>query len=295
MATVSEIITNVRSNLEDDSSIYYSDQNILDVIQLGYSRFAVLTGYITKAKYFPIQNQPYWYLRNFIPDYLYLKGIFDNQRHKWFTSTDLRYLREIRDDWELWIGSTEFVVSMDFNRVAVAPHLSSVVGQCIIYYSAFAEQLITSSVPQVPPCCTQILEWYTTARLFGHLKEFTKASEYWKKWQIGISQTINYIDNLGNTDKVRVMSPYLQMERYSQGAPMAGFIDDEIPTGTINGVNTTFTLVSVPSPTDSLCLYKNGQLLFEGIGYTLTGSTIVYASGYIPDTGDVHRAWYRVA
>jgi len=63
----------------------------------------------------------------------------------------------------------------------------------------------------------------------------------------------------------------------------------------VDGVNDTFTLVGTPSPSDSLQLYKNGQLLFEGVGYTLSGNSIVYAAAYIPEVGDEHRAWYRMS
>ena len=72
------------------------------------------------------------------------------------------------------------------------------------------------------------------------------------------------------------------------------FADAETPTGTVNGVNDTFTLANAPSPAGSLELYKNGLLqLAAGTDYTLTTSTIVYAAAAIPQAGDVHRAWYR--
>ena len=72
------------------------------------------------------------------------------------------------------------------------------------------------------------------------------------------------------------------------------FADNETPSGTINGTNDTFTLSNAPSPAGSLELYHNGLLMIAGgTDYTLTTSTIVYASGAIPQTGDNHVAFYR--
>lgn len=63
------------------------------------------------------------------------------------------------------------------------------------------------------------------------------------------------------------------------------------PAGSIDGVNDTFT---VPANT-FLLLFVNGALRSPGTHYDLSGggnSTLVYAPGYIPDSGDVHEAIY---
>lgn len=80
---------------------------------------------------------------------------------------------------------------------------------------------------------------------------------------------------------------------FSCGAVLTGtIVDNETPTGTINGVNTTFTLANTPSPTASVHLYKNGQLLYAGgADYTLATATITMTTA--PKTGDVLSADYR--
>ena len=78
------------------------------------------------------------------------------------------------------------------------------------------------------------------------------------------------------------------------GTSTINFADAETPTGTINGVNATFTLANSPSPAGSLLLFKNGQLMkAAGADYTLTGNSIAFVSGAIPQTGDVLLAQYR--
>lgn len=69
------------------------------------------------------------------------------------------------------------------------------------------------------------------------------------------------------------------------------FIYDEVPAGTIDGSNPTFTLSQTPSPPASLQLFQNGDLLIQGVDYTLSANVITIIST-IPIPGDSLRAWY---
>lgn len=79
------------------------------------------------------------------------------------------------------------------------------------------------------------------------------------------------------------------------GGVLPQFSDGETPTGAINGANTTFGLAFTPSPTTSLQLYLNGLRMDQGVDYTITGSTVTFASVSVPQTGDVLLASYRYA
>ena len=85
------------------------------------------------------------------------------------------------------------------------------------------------------------------------------------------------------------------------------FIDDAVisspPTvsethaGTIDGVNAVFTLAQAPQVTAGgavLWLSKNGVLLAESVGFTISGVTITFLAGYIPQAGNVIRATYFI-
>jgi len=76
--------------------------------------------------------------------------------------------------------------------------------------------------------------------------------------------------------------------KLSNGQP----VDKEIPTGLINGTNTTFTLANTPI-VGSEHIYRNGILQEEGAGndYTISGATITYLTA--PLTGDKLRVTYR--
>lgn len=75
----------------------------------------------------------------------------------------------------------------------------------------------------------------------------------------------------------------------------AVFVDAEIPTGTLNGTNTSFTLANPPSPGGSLTLYRNGLVQLNNVDFTLSGGTITFTAGSIPQAGDILQAYYRIS
>lgn len=78
-------------------------------------------------------------------------------------------------------------------------------------------------------------------------------------------------------------------------AVVPSFADGEVPTGTINGTNASFTLAHASAQTgNSLVLVRNGVVQQSGGNdYTLAGATVTFTTGSIPQTGDVVLAWYR--
>lgn len=71
------------------------------------------------------------------------------------------------------------------------------------------------------------------------------------------------------------------------------FADAEVPGGTIDGTNVTFTLENAPDPAASLQLFLNGELLDQGDDYTLSGATITFTGADPPSGDDQLLAWYR--
>ncbi len=73
------------------------------------------------------------------------------------------------------------------------------------------------------------------------------------------------------------------------GTSAAANIVQEIPTGTLNSTNTTFTLSQIPL-TGSLILQLNGVTQAPGIEFLLSGSTITYL--FAPKASDWHLVQY---
>jgi hypothetical protein len=70
------------------------------------------------------------------------------------------------------------------------------------------------------------------------------------------------------------------------------FIDNETPSGTIDGSNKEFTLANTPSPAASVILLLNGAYQTPaGEDYTLVTATITFENA--PVSGSILRAFYR--
>lgn len=72
------------------------------------------------------------------------------------------------------------------------------------------------------------------------------------------------------------------------GVPLANFIGGETPSGTVNGSNPTFILANAPAA-GTVHVYVDGLRMHAGAGndYTISGGTLTFLTGAIPETGDV--------
>ena len=78
----------------------------------------------------------------------------------------------------------------------------------------------------------------------------------------------------------------------SKSALDAHFVDNETLTGTLNGVNTIFTINNTPSPQTSLKIYRGGALQKLTDDYTISGTTITFLVA--PQVGEILLADYRI-
>jgi hypothetical protein len=81
--------------------------------------------------------------------------------------------------------------------------------------------------------------------------------------------------------------------RVTGASTTVSFADAEVPAGTLDGVNTAFTVAFSPNPVGSLQLYKNGVLLNPGTDYSLSGASVTFLGNAIPHPGDKLQAFYR--
>ena len=77
-----------------------------------------------------------------------------------------------------------------------------------------------------------------------------------------------------------------------QGSGAVNYDNDITPPETPNGINLIFTVSNNPNPTTSLKLFRNGQLMKQGEDYSLSGNTITFYIGSVPESGDRLTAFY---
>lgn len=108
-----------------------------------------------------------------------------------------------------------------------------------------------------------------TASTIGGVESITSSSHNW----------VSYIDTSG--------VPHQSQPAYSDisGTPPGTTINQAVPTGTINGSNTSFTLGFTPNASSNVVCYLNGLMQQQGSGndYTISGTAITYLTA--PPTG----------
>jgi hypothetical protein len=97
------------------------------------------------------------------------------------------------------------------------------------------------------------------------------------------------------SNSITTITDVRTMFAYTPGAGGGGgnWMNEEGPSGQINGVNETFTVAHAPSPAGSLRLVLNGLTLHSGAGndFTLSGNTITFL--YAPPAGSNLICWYE--
>jgi len=72
-------------------------------------------------------------------------------------------------------------------------------------------------------------------------------------------------------------------------AALAKFVVGEVPSGTVNGINTVFILVNIPAA-NTLALYNVIRLKGGGVDYTLSSNSITFTTA--PEVGSILQADY---
>ena len=71
---------------------------------------------------------------------------------------------------------------------------------------------------------------------------------------------------------------------------LSNFFKQEIPTGTVNGVNSAFTLSATPVFAQAVIVFLDGIVQAQGAHYTISGTTITFSAP--PSLGQVPYVFF---
>lgn len=304
--TIRSIFNEVQINLNEAGLRWFTESDILASLQESYNKIVALLCPIEYSTLIPKQSSPYYNLTQQISDFMYISAVYNPDTNLWLEAMPYHMFKSQYQTY-LAVGQPKWATIIDFNRVMFWPFLPIATGVLYLMYKAKAPTITYDHIPVLPLSVSkQLLEYFTTADLFEQAREFTKAGVWWAKLYGAapsqksiIVQAELEIKALARMDRETVLEPYRWI-MHGGTFNLANWINNETPAGTIDGSNGSFTLASVPNPTSSVILTKNGQILYNGLGYTLNGASITISSGYIPqpaagaDPGDALRAWYQI-
>ena len=107
----------------------------------------------------------------------------------------------------------------------------------------------------------------------------------------GITKSMVGLGNIDNTSDANKPVSTAQQTALDFKANTATFVDNEVPSGTLDSINDTFTLANTPIA-GSVKIYQNGiRLKGGGIDYNVSGSTITFSTA--PQAFDILLCDYR--
>lgn len=318
--TIGEVFTQVQSDLYEANLRWFTEDDIYASIQQAYNKIYALLTPSEKTTFIPQISSPYYNLAVQIPDFMYVAGIYNPITLLWLEGMSWKLMKATYQTY-LAIGNPQYYNIQDLRRLIIWPYLPQAFSVLFVVYKCKAPTIYIPPVTDggagmydpdhvvILPNSTalQLLEYFTVADLMEQAREFTKAGLWWGKLIAAppgkrsiIDQARTELKDLARADKENVLEPYRWIFHGGASGNVT-WINDETPAGTIDGTNPIFTLAQVPNPSSSVLLVKNGQVLFVGTGYVLSGQTITFQTGYIPNpptggdpVGDQIRAWYQV-
>lgn len=299
--TIGDIFIEVSTTLHDAGLKWFSTNDINNSIQDQYNKIVALLCPIEKSTLIPFIASPYYNMRS-IQDFMYLSAIYNPQINSWLRGFPNKDFNRNYFTFQN-IGNSRYYNILDLNKIVIWPYLNPAKGLFYIIYKAKAPTISNNHIPLLPYSVgSQILEYATIADLLEQAREFKKAAGWWDRLfkPIGTNkksifqQAKDEIKSLARYDREMVLEPYRWIFHTGGQTDVSLNVDNEVPLGTINGVNANFTIAQLPNPVSSLLLTRNGQIQVIGEAYTLAGTVITFNTNFIPQNNDVLRAWYRI-
>lgn len=203
-----ELRTEILENLDDLGINFYSEEDVNESIKDGFDRLCVLSGCLTQATNLTVTGGPYFDFKTLVPNYLYPLGIYTYNQNIWLTPKDIKFLDQLRWDWELWNGSPGYFAPVDYRRLALVPFQSLDPQYLLLHYRASPYPLDdTSTFPIVEPLLN-VLVHYSLGDLLEQAKEYQKAATQWTEFQSYLVQVKKSVKEQAALDKVRVLAPW---------------------------------------------------------------------------------------
>ena len=185
--TFGELKSDVRTRLNEATSVFYSDADIAAAVQEGYADIADQTEFFERfANIETLAGHTYYDLTSNLPDtFLSPRRIYNGTTSKWLTPTDPRHLdKHTYRQWELVYGPPEKYLMRGNWWLGVFPRTSNDVPILRFYYTAIPAAFINDSdAPAFPPEFHAGIAEYAMSDLMSQQRETVKALGYWSSYQ----------------------------------------------------------------------------------------------------------------
>lgn len=213
--TRDEILNRVRINLNDAGISFWSTSDVNDSVQDGYDDIAVYTQCIEKSTTVSSTSSLLYYnMHQTISDLISVKAIYNPGNNLWLNPASLAKLRNNGLEWQKATGQCTDFCPISFEYYILWPIYVGASQNYTAIYTAQADTLNASTVPQMPSEYHKMLEDYVTADMLEQAEEYTKAAVYWKSYYESRRKLKNFMASRSNLDRIGgLKESYAYMDR----------------------------------------------------------------------------------
>lgn len=202
--TYNEIKDHIRANLNDAGVQFWSDTDLNESIEDCEAEISFLARHIIKKQTIDFQPRAHYDFNLLgVADFLCVIAIFNNNTNRWLHDTiTLKDLDRIRDDWELWTGTPQYWVPVNWELNVIVPYMPDPTGDFVLYYAAQAAFPL-SDPTQTPLIATdqqKLIELYVTGDMLEQAEEYVKAGEYFNLYYPMLMEYSDRVKNQARSD-----------------------------------------------------------------------------------------------
>lgn len=179
---ISDIVTQVRRNLDDLNITFFDNTRISDAVIEAYVQTTILSGSIEEEATLPVVAEKQYYdFALLFPNCYALVAIYHVELKKWLIPRSMRTLDIIRPDWEIWNGQPEYFCQINWRYVAIVPAPTIATGNLKIFYKSNPPRPVTVSYQvELPNVHITTVTDRATAECLEMCDEYGKAQDWWQ-------------------------------------------------------------------------------------------------------------------
>lgn len=201
--TSASVLSRIKQEL-DDQGVFYTDADLYDSLQDGYSEVVLRANVIEKIVSVAFPTTVYWKVTDYVPDFYRLFAIFDPNQKLFLTPISIKSIDSVDDEWETSTGTPQWVIPIDFNYLAFYPTYAAVpTYNMYLFYFAQAPEFTSSTTLSIPSNCQSVLEDYVVNDLLDQSLEFGKSKIFYNNYLDGLNRTKKQLDGRNVRDRLK--------------------------------------------------------------------------------------------
>lgn len=180
--THTELTEKLKYDLDDLGMDFFTTEDLNNAILNALNKYTLLNGTCELFRNFSLQpNIPYYDFYNTFPGYFCVAEAYSKSAKQYLAFRTPVQLMQIREDYELWKGSPQFITVVDFRRVGFFPVSTSPVELVLKLKLSESPVINPPGDLYIPAHGEDLVLNFAKQELLEHAEEITKAANVYNQ------------------------------------------------------------------------------------------------------------------